>query len=145
MVKLNIDGSALDNPGKIGVGAILRNYQGDINFAYASPMGEWTYNLAEVQAAYFGLSWFLHLGYKRGSLGRDSVHLVNFEDGGFVVQNGSRSSLVSDVKEKQDKDLTLVELKKVVAKKVIEAFFQGGDGVLRYQGCLCIPNIDGLR
>ncbi|XP_055835193.1 uncharacterized protein LOC129903677 [Solanum dulcamara] len=34
----------------------------------------------------------------------------------------------------------MVELKKAVAKKSIEAFFQGGYGVLRYQGRLCVSN-----
>lgn len=38
----------------------------------------------------------------------------------------------------------LVELKKVV-EKALEAFFQGRDGVLRYQDQLCVPNVDGLR
>ncbi|WMV25527.1 hypothetical protein MTR67_018912, partial [Solanum verrucosum] len=50
-----------------------------------------------------------------------------------------------DVKSKQGLDPILVELKKAVLKKSVEAFSQGGDEILRYQGRLCVPNIDGLR
>ncbi|WMV09771.1 hypothetical protein MTR67_003156 [Solanum verrucosum] len=59
--------------------------------------------------------------------------------------NGSESSFVSDVKAKQSLDPILVELKEVVPKKFVKAFFQGGNGVLRYQGRLCVPNVDDLR
>ncbi|WMV41696.1 hypothetical protein MTR67_035081 [Solanum verrucosum] len=37
------------------------------------------------------------------------------------------------------------ELKEAVLRKSVEAFSQGGDGVLRYQGRLCVPNVDDLR
>jgi len=30
-------------------------------------------------------------------------------------------------------------------EKSVEAFFQGEDGVLRYQGRLYVPNVDNLR
>ncbi|WMV45913.1 hypothetical protein MTR67_039298 [Solanum verrucosum] len=50
-----------------------------------------------------------------------------------------------DVKAMQDLDLTLVELKEAVLKKSVEAFFQGRDGVLRYQGRLCVPNVYDVR
>ena len=49
------------------------------------------------------------------------------------------------MKEKKDMDPSLVDLKKSVESKVIEAFSKGGDGVLRYQWRLCIPNVDVLR
>ncbi|WMV37491.1 hypothetical protein MTR67_030876 [Solanum verrucosum] len=48
------------------------------------------------------------------------VSLVNSEDGGVIVQNESKSSHVTDVKESQENDPNLVELKKVVLEKVIE-------------------------
>ena len=38
--KLNTDGSALTNPGKIGGGGILRNEYGDIIYAFAIPLGK---------------------------------------------------------------------------------------------------------
>jgi len=49
------------------------------------------------------------------------------------------------MKTKQGLDLILVELKEPVLKKSIESFPYKGDGVLRYQGHLCVSNIDDLR
>uniref|UniRef100_M1DE23 Gag-pol protein n=1 Tax=Solanum tuberosum TaxID=4113 RepID=M1DE23_SOLTU len=57
-----------------------------------------------------------------------------FDEGGVVVINEVESSLVSKVKEKQDQDPLLLELKASVHKQKVMAFEQGGDGVLRYQG-----------
>ncbi|WMV24988.1 hypothetical protein MTR67_018373 [Solanum verrucosum] len=48
-------------------------------------------------------------------------------------------------KAKQDVDPVLVDLKNSVSEKVIEAFSGGGDGVLLYQGRLCVSNINELR
>ncbi|WMV30193.1 hypothetical protein MTR67_023578 [Solanum verrucosum] len=45
--KLNTDGSALHNPGKIGGGGILRDEQGIIIFSFVLPLGEGTNNQAE--------------------------------------------------------------------------------------------------
>ncbi|XP_049378369.1 uncharacterized protein LOC125843198 [Solanum stenotomum] len=54
--KLNTDGSALHNPGKIGGGGILRDDQGVIIYAFVVPFGEGTNNQAEMQAACYGLN-----------------------------------------------------------------------------------------
>lgn len=51
--KLNTDGSALTNPGKIGGGGILRDAQGNLIYAFAVPLGNGTNNQAEIQAATF--------------------------------------------------------------------------------------------
>ncbi|WMV46713.1 hypothetical protein MTR67_040098 [Solanum verrucosum] len=58
------------------------------------------------------------------------VHLDECNEGGMIVQNGSKSSLVSNVKAKQDLDPIMVYLKKLVSKNDIEAFSQWGDGAL---------------
>ena len=39
----------------------------------------------------------------------------------------------------------MVELKEDVLKKFFEAFSKGGDGVLCYQGELCVPDVGELR
>ncbi|WMV50723.1 hypothetical protein MTR67_044108 [Solanum verrucosum] len=59
--------------------------------------------------------------------------------------NGDESSLVSEVKEKEDQDLIFLELKANVHKQKVMAFEQGGDGVLSYQGRLCVPKVDELQ
>jgi len=77
-------------------------------------------------------------------LARLGVQLVDSTKGGVMVHNGSESSFVIDVKSKQDLDPMLVELKESVLNKSVEAFSQGGDGVLRYQFRLCVSDVDGL-
>ena len=66
-------------------------------------------------------------------------------EGGLVVMNGTKSSLVLEVKEKQDQHPIFLELKTNVHKQKVLAFEQGGDGVLRYQGRLCVPMVDVLQ
>ncbi|XP_055824364.1 uncharacterized protein LOC129892852 [Solanum dulcamara] len=78
MVKLNTDGSALHNPGKIGGGELLRNSQGDLIFAYSVPFGEGTNNQSEIMTAIFGLSWYLQLGYTNVILEVDSEMLIRW-------------------------------------------------------------------
>ena len=51
---------------------------------------------------------------------------------GVIVQNGAESSFVVEVKEKQDSDPILLELKNTVHNQRVEVFSQGRDGVLRY-------------
>ncbi|KAH0709210.1 hypothetical protein KY284_010637 [Solanum tuberosum] len=63
-------------------------------------------------------------------LDRLGVLLVDSTKGGVMIHNGSELSFVVD---------------EAVLKKSVEAFSQGGDVVLRYQGRLCVPNVDDLR
>ena len=78
-------------------------------------------------------------------LARLGVRLVNSLKGGVCVHSSSESSLVSEVKEKQDRDPSLVKLKESIQNQKIKVFSQGGDGVLRCQGHLCVSGVDKLR
>ncbi|KAH0784113.1 hypothetical protein KY290_003711 [Solanum tuberosum] len=78
-------------------------------------------------------------------LARLGVRLSDSAEGGIAVTSRAESSLVSEVKEKQDRDPILLELKANVQKQRVLAFEQGGDGVLRYRSRLCVPMIDGLQ
>ena len=53
--------------------------------------------------------------------------------------------MVVEVKEKQESDPILLELKNAVHNQRVEVFSQGGDGVLRYQGRLYVPDMGELR
>lgn len=64
-MKLNTDGSALDNPRKIGGGGILRDYQGKMIYAFVIPLGIGTNNQAEIQATTFGINWCVQHGYNK--------------------------------------------------------------------------------
>ncbi|WMV58916.1 hypothetical protein MTR67_052301 [Solanum verrucosum] len=72
--------------------------------------------------------------------------LVGFDGCG---KNGHkmRGFPILAAKEREGKQATPSdsELKEVVLKKSIEAFSQGGDGVLRFQGRLCVLNVNELR
>ncbi|WMV58686.1 hypothetical protein MTR67_052071 [Solanum verrucosum] len=50
------------------------------------------------------------------------VRLMSISDGGVTVQNGAESSLVVRVKEKQDNDSILLELKGAVHQQRVEVF-----------------------
>ena len=50
-----------------------------------------------------------------------------------------------EVKEKQDNDPILLKLKGAVHNQRFEVFSQEGDGVLHYQGRLCVPDVGELR
>ena len=60
------------------------------------------------------------------------VRLISISDSGVIVQNGAKSSLVVEVKEKQDSDPILLELKGSIHNQRVEVFSQGGDGILCY-------------
>jgi len=74
------------------------------------------------------------------------VHLADSREGGVIVKNRAESSLVVEVKEKQYNNPFLVQLKEGIHKHKTMAFYLVmGDGTLRYQGRLCVLNVDGLR
>ena len=78
-------------------------------------------------------------------LARLGVRLFDSAEGSIGVQSSSESSLVSEVKEKKYLDASLAKLKESVKDQKVEVFSQGGDGVLRLQGRLCVSNVDDLR
>ena len=70
--KLNTDGSALQESGKIGGGGILRDQQGKLIYAFSVPFVFGTNNIAELKAALYGLEWCEQHGYKCIELEVDS-------------------------------------------------------------------------
>lgn len=64
---------------------------------------------------------------------------------GLVVTNGVESSVVSEVKEKQDQEPILLDLNTSVDNQRVLSFEQVVDGVLKYQGRLYVPKDDGLQ
>ena len=79
------------------------------------------------------------------SLARLGTGLEEYPKGGFVVRHNFKSYLVVGVKSKQNLDPLLMELKVTVLSKSNESFSQWKDGVLRHQGRLYVPDVDGLR
>lgn len=61
------------------------------------------------------------------------VYLLDFEDGGMIVQKVEKSSLGVEVKEKHVLDPILMQIKNDVGRQMVMVFDIGGDGILRYQ------------
>lgn len=78
-------------------------------------------------------------------MARLGVKLADSNNDGIYIHNGVKSSVVVDIKEKQDMDPSLVGLKKFLTIKNIYVLSQGRDGMIRYQDWLCVSNVDGLR
>ena len=60
-LKVNTDGSAITNPGRLRAGGILRDKNGRLVMAFTTPLREGTNNKAENEAEIFGLTWAIEL------------------------------------------------------------------------------------
>ncbi|XP_070033025.1 uncharacterized protein [Nicotiana tomentosiformis] len=69
------------------------------------------------------------------------VQLVDSGNGGVVLQNTAKTSLIAEVKERQYKDPELVKLRERVLQQKKMLLELKGDGVLRYRGRLCVPDV----
>ncbi|XP_070014041.1 uncharacterized protein [Nicotiana sylvestris] len=62
-----------------------------------------------------------------------------------TIQDMATSPLVTEVKECQYEDPVLAHYRDKTPQKEKTPFEITGDGVLRYRGRLCVPNVVGLR
>ncbi|XP_069145589.1 uncharacterized protein [Solanum lycopersicum] len=79
-LKLNTDGSALNNPGRNGGGGIVRDYQGNMIYAFTIPLGIGTNNQEKIQAVSHGLDWCIQHRYRKIHLEVDLelvIHLLS--------------------------------------------------------------------
>ncbi|XP_070013339.1 uncharacterized protein [Nicotiana sylvestris] len=83
-----------------------------------------------------------HEIHQLASLG---VQLLDSGDIGITLQDTTTSSLVTEVKEFQYEDHVLTHYRDTTLQKEKKPFVITEDGVLRYQGRLCVPNVAGLR
>ncbi|XP_070054977.1 uncharacterized protein [Nicotiana tomentosiformis] len=66
-------------------------------------------------------------------------------DGGLIASMGAKSTLVERVKAKLFDDPSLLKLKGGVLSGKIKNFALDEHGVIRFDGCLCVPNVEDLR
>ena len=78
-------------------------------------------------------------------LSRLGVRLEDSPNGGFMVHHNYESSFVVEVKSKKHLDQPLMDLMKSILSKLNESISLGSDDVLRYQGRLCVSNVDDFR
>ncbi|WMV26553.1 hypothetical protein MTR67_019938, partial [Solanum verrucosum] len=79
--------------------------------------------------------------YQLASLG---VKLLEAEDSGVTIQDTTVSSLVIEVKSRQQEDPSLEQLRSKAQNQQTLAFDIAEDEVLRYSGRLCVSNVAGL-
>ena len=73
---LNVDGSALTNPGKAGYGGLVRNFEGKFQFAFYGSVGLSNILHAEIHALMIGIKLCWEAGYKKLVCFSDSLHVV---------------------------------------------------------------------
>lgn len=93
-----------------------------------------------------------YLGTEKREMARElhrlaglGVRLLDLDDDGVTVQDTAVSSLVMEVKARQHKDSDLEKFKGKAQQQESLSFNIGGEGVLRYKGRLCVPDVAGLR
>nr|XP_016485207.1 PREDICTED: uncharacterized protein LOC107805649 [Nicotiana tabacum] len=74
-----------------------------------------------------------------------SVLLLDTGNGGVVVRNTVESLLVTELKERQFEDQTLVKIRESIPSQKKQVFRLSEDGVLRYKGQLCVPDVGELQ
>ncbi|XP_070054938.1 uncharacterized protein [Nicotiana tomentosiformis] len=89
-----------------------------------------------------GKSGIAHEIHQLASLG---VRLLDSGHTGVTIHDTSTSSFVTEVKECQYEDPVLDHYKDAGPQNEKTPFDISGDGVLRYQGRFCVPNVTGLR
>lgn len=57
---------------------------------------------------------------------------MSISNGVVIVRNSSKTSFVIDIKEKQESDPILLQLKGVVRQQNVKVFSREGDGVIHY-------------
>ncbi|GLJ33059.1 hypothetical protein SUGI_0665340 [Cryptomeria japonica] len=75
--KLNFNGASRGNPGWSGVGAIVRNEDGEVVHAISGPIGIATNNIAEIAALGAGLQWCVNSGMDKLIIEGDSQIILN--------------------------------------------------------------------
>lgn len=98
-------------------------------------MGRLAHLPAEKKQIVKDIHWLAGLG----------VRLLDSEDGEVVVQNTTKSSLMATVKEKKCDDPLLLQYKEGIRQHRVTGYELAGDGTLRCQDRLCVPNIEGLQ
>jgi hypothetical protein len=72
---LNVDGSALTNPGKAGYGGLIRKHDGSFQLGFFDSVGISNILHAEIQALLTGVKLCWHAGYRKIICYFDSLHV----------------------------------------------------------------------
>ena len=73
------------------------------------------------------------------------VRLIDSPNSGFLFYHNSKLSLLVEMKSKQHLDPLFMDLKESILINFNESSSRYGDCVLRYQGRLCMTDVENLR
>jgi ribonuclease HI len=96
LVDVWIDGACAGNPGKMGIGIVIRCK--DEIIKYSISLGNGTNNLAEYYALFIALSELKHLHIKSAHLYSDSILLVKQINGEYKVRDENIKKLYIKIK-----------------------------------------------
>ena len=103
---LNVDGSALTNPGKAGFGGLVRNHDGTFQFGFYGSVGLSNIFHAEIQALLVGIRLCWQAGYRQVMCFSNSLHVVQ-----LVIEGTSQfhhySNELEIIKDFMAKDWTI--------------------------------------
>lgn len=96
-VEIYVDGASSSNPGKAGIGVILKVGNEAVE-SISKPIGDATNNVAEYTALIEGLKLALQKGYKKIKVYSDSELIVKQIKGDYKVKNKDLLNLYGQVK-----------------------------------------------
>jgi len=94
---INTDGGARGNPGPAGIGAVLKNEEGEIVAEISEYIGETTNNQAEYKAAIEGLKKAKELGVEEVYFNLDSELVVKQINREYKVKNAGLAPLFLEI------------------------------------------------
>jgi ribonuclease HI len=97
------DGVAVPNPGKAGIGVVIKNEQGELIDSISRPIGYATNNHAEYQAIISALERAIILGAEQVAVRSDSELMVNQINSRYKVKNAALKPLHQKVKQLQNR------------------------------------------
>ncbi len=97
------DGGAEPNPGKAGIGIVIKDEQGKVIDSISRAIGRATNNQAEYRAIIVALEKAVKLGAKSVSIRSDSELVVRQLNGRYRVKNAELKPLYLKVKQLQDR------------------------------------------
>ena len=104
-LKLNFDGSALDNPGLVGAGGVLRDHQaGRWIIGFSLHVGLTTNNMAELAAVRQGLAMAWNMGLKFLQLELDSKVVLTWLTNSNMNYPPNMMPLICDCRNLLDQD-----------------------------------------
>ena len=103
---VNTDGGSRGNPGKAGIGVVIKNKSGKILCEHGEKIGTATNNIAEYRAVLWATSWIIDYMKKSKGISQidfflDSLLVVQQLNGIYKIKNNDLRTISFSIKENQ--------------------------------------------